>query len=607
MTLHLNQLVYTSFQSSGLQLLAGDRVSPDVQNTFMERIVEQYWDPSNPYEARYQAAYVHQVTPQDSFFGWVFNENVDQGYVPLFLCYHLEEPLTADVLKSIFGCLQQGPVKLVKPQGTPPQLASLSLQTLSGYSAARPGVSIPQDIQEESFAALKQDEPLSLFVPSLGADYAVPLEKDECASDLQSLQDYRQRLLKGGIVAGSLAAAFLGLFFLKMRPSTPVFTAAQSQNSPSKNSNSVSNGPLTGFAPPKVLPKTQPSLKRQPQKPGQAPSGQADQERQQALALQAASRRQSLRERQQAAALQAASRRQAAAQRLPSRSSGTVAVSSPGAEPEESLLDALRPKSSTARYATVAGVNLRKLGLKSTGADTVEQAAPAAAPEGSAPTSVVESAPSTQSPLAASPAPIVTAVPPQPAVGAVNDTASRLADIAANQELANVLSRGLVVANRVGDVPYRSSTYLKVQNVIRRLRLGENWSAAAQGSGISDTTIVALTQLAYDADLDAASVTIKQGVTTHDIANAISRGLVIADRSGAVRYRSHTYLKVQDVIHRLRLGQNRHFAASRSGVQQDLIEQLLTWGGLPPAAVVSFNSRQQQEQVSGVSGTVYYG
>lgn len=593
MTLHLNQLVYTSFQNSGLQLLAGDRVSPDVQDAFMERIVEQYWDPSNPYEARYQAAYVHQVTPQDSFFGWVFNENVDQGYVPLFLCYHLEEPLTVGVLKSIFGCLQQGPVKLVKPQGTPPQLASLSLQTLSGYSAARPGVSIPQDIQEESFAALGQDEPLSLFVPSLGADYAVPLEKDECANDLQSLQDYRQRLLKGGIVAGGLAAAFLGLFFLKMRPSTPVLTAAPSQNSPSKDS--VSNAPLTGFAPPKVLPKTQPSLKRQPQKPGQSPSGQAVQERQQALALQAASRRQSLRERQQAAALQAASRRQAAAQRLPSsRSSGTVAVS-PGAEPEKSLLDALRPKSSTARYATVTGVNLRELGLKGTGADTVEKAAPAA-PEELAP-AAVKSAPPTQTPLAASPAPIVTAVPPQPEVGAVDDTASRLADIAANQELANVLSRGLVVANRVGDVPYRSSTYLKVQNVIRRLRLGENWSAAAQGSGIADTTIVALTQLAYDADLDAASVTIKQGVTTHDIANAISRGLVIADRSGAVRYRSHTYLKVQDVIHRLRLGQNRHFAASRSGVRQDLIEQLLTWGGLPPAAVVSFNN-DQQKQVS---------
>jgi hypothetical protein len=106
-----------------------------------------------------------------------------------------------------------------------------------------------------------------------------------------------------------------------------------------------------------------------------------------------------------------------------------------------------------------------------------------------------------------------------------------------------------------------------------------------------------LAQLAYDADLDAASVAIQQGVTTHDLANAISRGLVIADRSGAIRYRSDTYLKVQDVIYRLRLGQNRYFAASRSGVRQDLIEQLLTWGGLPPAAVISFSDQQEPDMV----------
>jgi hypothetical protein len=591
MTLHLNQLVYTSFQDSGLQLLAGDRVSANICDVFMERIVEQYWDPSNPYEARYQAAYVHQVTAQDSFFGWVFNESVDQGYVPLFLCYHLEDALTVDTLKSIFACLQQGPVKSVKPQGVPPHLASLSLQTLSGYSATRAGVSVPQDIQDESFAALEQEEPLSLFVPSLGADYAVPQEEkaDEFVNDLQPLQAYHRRLVGGGILIAGLTAALLGLSFFKFRSSTPVLTTGPSQEAP--NVGSIPNGPIASFNPPNVLPQPEASLRRQPQKSEQALAVRVAQDRQQAAALQAASRRHALQERQQAAALQAASRRQAIAQRLQgqpiAKNSGNSAAASSGSQSEESILDSLRPKSSTARYATVSGVDLSKLGLKSPVPDVVETP-PTPPSEASSPDPGVKPAPRlvppAQEPAVVKPSPTVDTT----AVGATNDSASRLADIAANQEFANVLSRGLVVANRVGEVPYRSSTYLKVQNVIRKLRLGENWSQAAQGSGISDTTtILNLAQLAYDADLDAASVVIKQGVTTHDLANAISRGLVIADRSGAIRYRSDTYLRVQDVIYRLRLGQNRYFAASRSGVRQDLIEQLLTWGGLPPAAIVS--------------------
>ncbi len=80
-----------------------------------------------------------------------------------------------------------------------------------------------------------------------------------------------------------------------------------------------------------------------------------------------------------------------------------------------------------------------------------------------------------------------------------------------------------------------------------------------------------------------ASSESEKEITTHDIANAIVRGLVVAHRHGDVHRWSRTYMQVQDVIYRLRLGQNRHYAAQRAGVPQTLIEKLLTLGGLPPA------------------------
>ncbi len=544
MTLHLNQLVYTSFQNSGLQLLASDNVSANIRDVFMERIVEQYWDPSNPYEARYQAAYVHQVTPQDSFFGWVFNESLDQGYVPLFLCYHLEGALTSEVLKSIFVCLQQGPVNLVKPQGAPPQLASLALENLTGYSAARSGVSVPQDIQTESFSALQQDESLSLFVPSLGADYAVPIEKtDEFVSDLKTLQFDRQRLLAGGLIVGGLAT-ILGVSFFQLRPSTPVFTTAPSKKTPKVDS--APKNPLASFSAPKVLPQNQSPLGPQLQRPTEKSEGVGltqQQDRQQAASLQAAARFQ---ENQQAKAIKEASRRQAIS--TPLKNQPEIQQTSPvspsintASEPEESILDALRPPSSTARYATVTGVDLSELGLRPSSPDRSSSSktvpltkAPIAtnispkpaeqkAPVAQAPIAQEKSRPASISPSTPPPT-VVTAAPSpsQPPVGIPDDSASRLAEIAASQELANALSRGLVVANRLGDVPYRSSTYLRVQNVIRQLRQGEQWEQAAGDSGIPET-IYTLAQLSYDADLNAASATIKKGVTTHDIANAISR------------------------------------------------------------------------------------
>ncbi len=653
MTLRLNQLVYTSFQNSGLQLLVSTQVSPEVQGLFKEQVIEQYWDPANPYDAQYQAAYIHQVSPQDSFFGWIYNEETDQGCVPIFHCYHLKGALSPDLLAIIFACLQQGPVEQIRLQEPPPSLADLGLEAIEGYQAARSGIAVPQDIQSESFSAVEHDELLSLFVPSLGESHSLPLEQVNAplvSSGTEHKVNHqhsvsRQHVVKAGMAIGGLLAALLGLAFYKMRPA-PVLTTAPAEEKPSAQGD---NAPIANLGQQQSLPQVQVRPKLGPQLPesSQAPGTQQAPETPRVQSTSQASRllTQQLRtaeERQKIAALQAASRRSQSfvkqRQSLASQqqriqpdkqTSATVLSSAVAASQgsEKTFFDALRRSSpSTAPLQTAAGVNLDRLlpdSVRRNSASSPSESvasvpsvstSPVAPPAPSAPRAAAASPTPKESltttpvlppepppqialpvPVAAQPKPEAAPELVSPASVAVNDdAASRLADIAASQELANVLTRGLVVANRAGKVPYRSSTYLKIQSVIRRLRGGANWNTAAHQSGISDELIVNLVQLAYDADLDAASVVVTKGVTTHDIANAIARGLVIADRSGAVRYRSYTYRKVQDVIYRLRLGQNRHYAARSSGVKQSLIEKLLTWGGLPPA-VVSFQPQQSPE------------
>ena len=96
-------------------------------------------------------------------------------------------------------------------------------------------------------------------------------------------------------------------------------------------------------------------------------------------------------------------------------------------------------------------------------------------------------------------------------------------------------------------------------------------------------SLAAMASDSTDSKAEAIPVSYAPKVTHHDIANAIVRGLVIADRNGYIKYWSPTYLSVQEVISALRQGQNWRYAAQRNHVSEAMVAQLLTWGGLPPA------------------------
>ena len=169
MPLILGQLIYTSFPEVGYKALASAQISKEIQQTFIQQVVYQYWDAYNPPKSGYRAAYIHQVTLDQTLFGWLYNDGLDDFdrlHLPYFLCYYLAEPLDAAQLEHIFTCLHRGPVALIERQSLPDNLESIVITDLLSYQPACVGVAISSDACESSHIALKHKMLLNLFIPS---------------------------------------------------------------------------------------------------------------------------------------------------------------------------------------------------------------------------------------------------------------------------------------------------------------------------------------------------------------------------------------------------------------------------------------------------------
>lgn len=191
--LRLGQLVYTSFATVGLRTVASEEVSTEIQQTFLEKLVYQYWDAYNPPGAGYRAAYLLQVDSEDSLFGWLYNDGLDdfgRSNVPYFLCYHLTGQLHLNQLENIFICLCTGPLTLIDRQNLPNSLESLVVQDLWSHQPTRPGVKIPKRIVEQSHTHLEQGKLVNLFVPASQEEI-----KDTTISDEELLFTSKQKTL----------------------------------------------------------------------------------------------------------------------------------------------------------------------------------------------------------------------------------------------------------------------------------------------------------------------------------------------------------------------------------------------------------------------------
>ena len=167
MPLLYGQLVYTSFPEVGYKALASAHVPKEIQLAFIEQVVYQYWDSYNPPESGYRAAFLHQITPEHTLFGWLYNDGSDdlgRSHVPYFVCYYYPQLLHAVQLEKIFACLHSGPIALIDRQRLPDVVETILVPECN-YRPARRGVAIPKGVRDRSHIELKHNRLLDIFVP----------------------------------------------------------------------------------------------------------------------------------------------------------------------------------------------------------------------------------------------------------------------------------------------------------------------------------------------------------------------------------------------------------------------------------------------------------
>lgn len=199
MYLLLDQLVYTSFAGKGFSTLASAQVSVEIQQAFMQRVA-QYWDSYNPPASGYRAVYLYQLSPEQTLFGWLYNDGFDdvgRSDVPLFVCYYLTEPLFDFQLDNIFTCLEKGPVALIDRHNPLAWLETKVIPNLWSYQPVRQGVAIGLAVRQRSYSALQQGELLDMFVSVDEQETVVDLNGQTYEQQMATLSIYTSYVING--------------------------------------------------------------------------------------------------------------------------------------------------------------------------------------------------------------------------------------------------------------------------------------------------------------------------------------------------------------------------------------------------------------------------
>lgn len=200
MYLLLGQLVYTSFTGKGFRTVNSPQVSPVVQQAFLQHVVSQHWDSYNPPELNYRAVYIYQIDSEQTLFGWLYNDGVDElgrSNVPYFIGYYISEPLFDFQLANIFTCLERGPVDILDRDRSHAYVETKVLPNLWDYQSAKPGVTVPLYLRQQSYTDLRQGNLLDLFVPIEAQETAVDLPGRTYEQQMANLSIYSSYAIDG--------------------------------------------------------------------------------------------------------------------------------------------------------------------------------------------------------------------------------------------------------------------------------------------------------------------------------------------------------------------------------------------------------------------------
>ncbi len=170
MTLRVGQLLFTSFFGKGFQLVTSDKVPEEVKAAFRQHIVNKYWNTYFPLQNLGKAAYIHQISQEQTLFGWLFNDGVDEfgrSGIPYFISYYFAEKLSDFHLSSIFDYLEEGPLELVERQTPPLSLKGFELKGACMHPPIKKGVRFPKALRSFS---------LDLFANGSLLDFCLPEE-----------------------------------------------------------------------------------------------------------------------------------------------------------------------------------------------------------------------------------------------------------------------------------------------------------------------------------------------------------------------------------------------------------------------------------------------
>ncbi|MFN6566413.1 WD40 repeat domain-containing protein [Dendronalium sp. ChiSLP03b] len=161
------QLIYTSFAGVGFTVLKSAEVPPEVQQFFLQQIVYQYWDAYAPPSIGYKAIYLHQISSDQTLFGWLYNDGFDdfgRAHVPYFICYYFAGKLQTSLLNNIFNCLQIGTASQIDREVLPDFIETIFITDFNKYTSVRDGIAVSSEVCEQSNIALAQGNLLNLFI-----------------------------------------------------------------------------------------------------------------------------------------------------------------------------------------------------------------------------------------------------------------------------------------------------------------------------------------------------------------------------------------------------------------------------------------------------------
>ncbi|MDZ8238775.1 MAG: hypothetical protein RMZ69_16785 [Nostoc sp. ChiQUE01a] len=189
----------------------------------MEKIVEQHWNSYQPLEVGDQAVYLHQISPEHTLFGWLYNVGTDElngEDIPYFICYYLAEPLLFYFqLEKIFNCLHKGPVALMERDTPNASLESLIVRNTWNYESVRPGLIIPLLMRASSHIGLKQGELLDIFVPFARQESIFKTNAQTQEEEIENLTIYTRQLVKA--VGNNFVSLNEDIYAIKAKISQP--------------------------------------------------------------------------------------------------------------------------------------------------------------------------------------------------------------------------------------------------------------------------------------------------------------------------------------------------------------------------------------------------